>query len=186
MKHMTTLLVILFLFLSSACSSEKQEQEISTKKLSEETVAPLYDNFLAGEEGIKNTIRGYNQAVISLNMKLGKFPLIKKYASGSQIHRVISFAMEARTKEAVMRSKLSELYFKNISSTADAATVWTEEKWHYDYVDFTGKLVQPVKEMNYALKYGLTRFEKGWQVSSVDELLPPSVKDSDPPRALYD
>ena len=180
------IIVILVLAFAAGCSkvehAEMKEKEMADQK--RETLP--YDNTILSEEGVRNAIRGYARTVIDVNMQGKYLNRMTQYAVDREVYRVISFITERRKKEVVMRSRLSELRFKEISSTLEEATVVTEEKWHYDYVDFAGKMVEPVIEMNYNMKYKLVRLNDKWLVNTLEELTPPQANRISPPVSIND
>ena len=156
-------------------------------KAEQSAPVPLsYDNSLEGDEGITNAVRGYNKAVIDANMQARNMGKIAAYATTNASYRAISFIEEKRKKGVVMRSKLSRLYFEDITiSDEKNAVATTKEVWFFDYVDLEGKLEQSAKEMVYSLSYKLVKSKRGWIVDEISQLLPPVIKDINPPQSIY-
>lgn len=169
------------------CVSGCRKEDTPEKKATEEMkkAEPKYDNSIKETEGIKNAIRGYNQAVIHGNLKEAYLKFIKKYATEYEGSRVVIFVTEDRMKKRVMRSKLSELIFDNISSLNDKAVVDTREEWEFDYIDLdTGKLKEPAKVMSYKLRYTLIWEDNRWLVGKLEQLKEPEITVYSPPRAM--
>lgn len=196
MKRIWIIIFVLLLPIADGCGrkesaevKEKQEtvqiKQAETKQAETKQAEKGFDNSLEGEEGIRNAIRGYNKAVIEANMRQKNIDKVKRYASGDAIYRVRAFIEERRNNGVVMRSRLSRLVFDEISSDKKTASVKTSELWHYDYVDFEGKLKQPMTEMAYSLSYSLVRFEEWWIVEEIKEMRPPTVKQISPPGPLF-
>lgn len=165
---------------------EEVERQAAESGQPKPAAVKKYDNSIEGDDGVRNAIRGYNLSVIDANIQGRYSPKIRKYALKDQVYRATAFIEERRMNDAVMRSKLSELHFKNITTSFDVATVRTHEKWHYDYVDLDGNLIQPMTEMVYELEYKVLRFQNQWMVDEIKELTPPHVRQIAPARPLFD
>lgn len=182
---LTAILVIMGLIVAAASGCKKGEapEEKAAKEM--EDAEPKYDNSIPGEEGIKNAIRGYNQAVIHGNMKTDYLKFVRKYAVDYEASRVVVFVQEDRAKGRVMRSRLNKLIFDNFSTSGDMTFARTTEMWEYDYLDLnTGKLLEPLKGVEYRLKYTLARDKERWLVGRIEQLEQPLVTVYSPPRAL--
>lgn len=169
------MVVIGLIFFSSGCRKSESPEE--KEALEMRAAEPKYDNSLEGEEGIKNAVKGYNQAVITGNMASKYLKIVRKYAADRETSRVIVFAEEDRSKGRIMRSKLTELAFDKITTAGDTVDVRTSEKWEFDYIDWkTGKVKEPMREMSYKLKYTLVRMENKWMVGKLEQLETPTIK----------
>lgn len=162
----------LLIGLASGCRKDETPEEKAAREMA--AAEPKYDNTLPGEEGIKNAIRGYNQAVIHANMREEYGRFLRKYATDYEASRVILFVHEDRTKGLVMRSKLREVAFKNISATGKETVIYTEERWEFDYLDLkTGRPKVPSKGIKYKLRYTLVKEGERWKVGKLEETEPP-------------
>lgn len=183
---LTAILVIMGLIVGAASGCRKGEAPEEKAAKETKVAEPKYDNALEGEEGVKNAIRGYAKAVIDSNMKWGLIGNIRNYATEKEGARVNVFIEERRKENAVMRSRLDDLRFEEISIDADMAFAMTRERWFYDYVDLDGKLMQPMTEMTYYIRYTLVRPEGRWLVAKIEERKPPMVNRIEPPRPLFE
>jgi hypothetical protein len=182
---LTAILVIMGIILSAApaCRRAETPEEKAAREMRE--AEPKQDNTLEGVEGVKNAILGYNQAVIHGNMKTDYLRFVGKYASDYEASRVVAFVTEDRAKGRVMRSRLSELIFENITAAGDTMEARTSERWEYDYLDLeTGKPRDPLREISYKLEYTLVRQEGKWLVAKLEQLEKPLVTVYSPPRAF--
>ncbi len=188
MKRIAVLVIIaisgLVLVLTTGCRKGETPEEKAERETRE--AEPKYDNALKGEEGIKNAIKGYNQAVIHGNMKQEYLKFVRKYASDHEASRVTVFVEEDRSLGRVMRSRLIELAFDNITAVGDFTHVYTTERWEFDYLDLkTGKLKEPLKEMQYKLKYIMVKDDKDrWIVGRLEQTEKPMITTFSPPRSL--
>ncbi len=173
----------LILGLTIGCRKGETPEEKAEREMRE--AEPKYDNSLKGEEGIKNAIRGYNQAVIHGNMKQEYLKFVRKYASDHEASRVTVFVEEDRSLGRVMRSKLIELAFDKFTDVGDFTHVYTTERWEFDYLDIkTGKVKEPLKEMQYKLKYIMVKDKDKWIVGRLEQTEKPLVTTFSPPRSL--
>lgn len=168
---------------STGCKKGETPEEKEAREMKE--AEPKYDNSLEGEEGIKNAIKGYNQALITGNTASRYLKLVRKYATDYETSRVIVFVEEDRSKGRIMRSKLAELVFEKITTLEDKVEVITSERWEFDYIDHkTGEVVEPMREMSYKLKYILVRMENKWMVGKLEQLETPRIKVYSPAKRV--
>lgn len=183
-SSVTSVAILGLMLVFFGCKKAETPEERAAKET--KVAEPRYDNTLEGEEGMKNAIRGYTKVVIDANMKWGLIADIRNYATEVEGSRVNVFIEERRKENAVMRSRLDDLRFGEVSIDADTAFILTQERWLYDYVDLDGKLVQPLTEMTYHIRYTLVRPEGKWLVAKIEEERPPMVRRIEPPRALFE
>ena len=176
MKIITWAMVIFSLFiLFNGCSKEesttagKGERENKEIKL----IDPPYDTALSGKEGIENTIKGYNQAMINALLADPYFKILRKYATEKEVQRVFIDVEFDMNKGEAMRSWQKELVFENISSSENEGHADTSEVWDYEYVSLkTKEVVQPKATVRYKLRYALIKEDGKWVVSNIKEREP--------------
>lgn len=173
-----TLVICLILFISACGKKEKEEKG----KISE-IKGPAFDNSLSGEEGMKNAIRGYNQAIIDAHLSDLHVKFMAKYATDKEAQRVFVFINTDREKGWAMGMKLNKLTFDNISTSEKVNFVDTSENWDFQYLDIkTSKPIEPVKEMRYKLRYFLVREGEKWLVGKLKEREKTLIGEYTPPR----
>ena len=175
-------LLLSFLILTSACTSEDREAvntENETDRKAFKVVQPPYNTDLPGEEGIKNVINAYNYSVINAQLADPYFKVLRKYATNDETQRVFINAGFDTQQGIAMRSWIKKFIFENISVSEKSAFVDTSEIWNYDYIDIkTKEVAEPKKEMRYKLKYALVKEEGRWVVSEITENEPTVVVES--------
>lgn len=173
---------VLFLLMSASlmffgCGKKADERKVPEVK------APSYDNSLPGEEGMKNAIRGYNQAIIDAHLSDLHIKFMAKYATDKEAQRVFVFINTDREKGWAMAMKLNKLTFDNISTSEKVNLVDTSENWDFQYLDIkTSKPIEPVKEMRYRLRYFLVKDGGKWFVAKLKEREKTLIGEYTPPR----
>lgn len=168
------LIVGLVVFLTSCGKKEDKEPEVK---------GPSYDNTIPGKEGMKNTILGYNQAVMDAHLSDKHIKFIRKYAGEREAKRVFVFISTDREKGTAMAMKLNNITFGNISSSERMNFVDTSENWDFHNLDIkTSKPIEPVREMRYKLRYILGKENGKWVVAKLKEREKAVMGEYSPPR----
>jgi len=169
------LLIVVFALSDIACSKKEDKMP--------EVKGPAYDNSLPGEDGMKNTVKGYLQAVMDAHLSDLHMKFIRKYATEDETRRVFIFISTDREKGVVMAMRLNRLVFDNISSSDKEKMVDTTEHWDFHYLDIkTSKPVEPVREIRYKLRYILEKEEGKWLVVKLREREKQLIGEYSPPR----
>lgn len=169
-----TLLLVAFLLFSACSKKEDKTPEIK---------GPSYDNTLPGEEGMKNTILGYNQAVMDAHLSDKHIKFIRNYAGERETKRVFVFINTDREKGVAMAMKLNKIVFDNMSASERLNFVDTSENWDFHNLDIkTSKPIEPVKEMRYKLRYILGKENGKWVVAKLKERENAMMGEYNPPR----
>lgn len=169
-----TLLCVAFLLFSACSKKEDKTPEIK---------GPSYDNTLPGEEGMKNTILGYNQAVMDAHLSDKHIKFIRNYAGEKETKRVFVFINTDREKGVVMAMRLNNITFDNISSSERLNIVDTSEHWDFHNLDIkTSKPIEPVRELRYKLRYILGKENGKWVVAKLKEREKAVIGEYNPPR----
>ena len=180
-KGMSILMLVSLLFLLG-CQKKAEENKVEENK-DQEIKGPSHDNTLPGEEGMKNTILGYNQAVMDAHLSDKHIKFIRNYAGEKETKRVFVFINTDREKGVAMAMKLNKITFDNISSSEKLNTVDTSEHWDFHNLDIkTSKPIEPVREMRYKLRYILVKEDNKWIVAKLKEREKAVIGEYMPPR----
>lgn len=175
LKKCIILIITGSVLLLSACGKKEDKMP--------EIKGPTFDNSLPGEEGIKNAIRGYNQAVIDAYLSDAHVKFIHKYATEKEMKRMFVFINTDRERDLAMAMKLNKLVFDEVFASENGATVNTSENWDFHYINIkTGKPNEPVKEMRYKLQYTLEKENGKWVVAKLKEREKSMIGEYSPPR----
>lgn len=189
-KKVWILIIAIFLaLLASACSEKKEKVEIKgvpgkrqTQEMPE-IKPPTYDNSLPGEDGMKNAVRGYGQAIIDAHLSTRHIEFIRRYATSKETQRTYVFIKTDWEAGRAMAMRLNKLVFDNVSTSVNANFVDTSEHWDFQYLDIkTSKPLEPVKEMRYKLRYILIKEDNEWVVSKLEEREDTKIGEYYPPR----
>lgn len=180
-KGMSGFMLVSLLFLLG-CQKKAEENKVAENK-GQEIKGPSHDNTLPGEEGMKNTILGYNQAVMDAHLSDRHIKFIRKYAGEMETKRVFVFINTDREKGVAMAMKLNKIAFDNMSTSERLNFVDTSENWDFHNLDIkTNKPVEPVREMRYRLRYVLVRENDKWVVAKLKEREKTLIGEYNPPR----
>lgn len=162
----------------TACSNKEDVPEVK---------GPAYDNSLPGEEGVKNAILGYNQAVMDAHLSDMHIKFIRKYATEKETKRVFTFINVDRERNLAMATKLNKLAIENTFVSDNEANVETSENWDFHYLDIkTSKPTEPVREMRYKLRYTLEKENGKWVIARLTETEKAMIGEYNPPRWSLD
>lgn len=169
------LIIVGAALLLAACG--KKEEKVPEIK------GPAFDNTIPGDEGIKNAIRGYNQAIMDAYFSDTHIKFVRKYATEKEVKRMFIFINTDRERDLAMAMKLNKMVFDEIFASENGATVNTSENWDFHYINIkTGKPTEPVKEMRYKLRYTLEKEDGKWVVAKLTEREKAMIGEYTPPR----
>lgn len=185
-KGMSILMLASLLFLLG-CQKKAEENKVVENKVAEnkdqEIKGPSYDNSLPGKEGMKNTILGYNQAIMDAHLSDKHLKFVRIYASEKETKRVFVFINTDREKGVAMAMKLNKIAFDNMSASERMNFVDTSENWDFHNLDIkTSKPIEAVREMRYKLRYTLGKEDGKWVVAKLKEREKTLIGDYKPPR----
>lgn len=164
--------VICLIMFIPACGKKEEKKEIKGKEEKKEfkVVEPSYDTSIQGEEGIRNTIKAYNEVLANVHLSDPYFKVLRKYASDKEVKRMFVEDRYNTERGLAMRSWLQDLIFEKISVSEKSAVVDTNEVWDFDYIDIkTKEIREPKSRVRYKLRYLLEKEEGRWIVSSIKE-----------------
>lgn len=177
------LLLLIFAFTGLGFACGKKEEVARPEQKSLEVKGSDYNNSLPGEEGMKNAVRGYVQAVIDANLSDRHFQFLEKYATEKEAKRVFIFIKPDRERNLAMYMRVNKLSFDNISSSESTNFVDTSEHWDFQYLAIkTSKPTDPVRSIRYKLRYHLIRDGDRWMVSKLEEREKSKTGEYIPPR----
>lgn len=169
------LILAMGLLMMSGCGKKEEKTP--------EIKGPAFDNAIPGEEGMKNTILGYNQAIIDAHLSDRHIKFVRKYASEKETKRVFVFIEGDREKGIAMAMKMNKVIFDNMSSSEGLSFVDTSENWDFHYLDIkTGKPTEPVRELRYKLRYLLGKENGKWIIVKLKEKEKALIGEYSPPR----
>lgn len=170
---LTVLLAMPLFFTACKNEAKKAEKKATEEKKEFKVIEPTYDTKLPGEEGIKNTIRAYNEVLAKVHLADPYFPVLRKYATDKETQRLFVESNYNTEKGQAMRSWLQELVFESVSPSEKSWTADTYEVWDFDYIDIkTKEVVEPKSRVRYKLRYQLEKEGDKWVVSSIKERQP--------------
>lgn len=175
--------LLVFVSLALFACGKKADEKKANEKKAIEVKSPTFDNSLQDEEGMKNAIRGYCQAIIDAHLSDMHVKFLKKYATQTEAQRAFVYINVDREKGLAMAMKLNKLTFDNISTSEKVNIVDTSENWDFHYLDIkTSKPIEPVKEMRYSLRYFLKKEDGNWVVAKLKEREKTMIGEYNPPR----
>ncbi len=123
------------------------------------------------EELLKKVVTRYNYALIEA-YKSQFYDRLKEVTGRDEFRRIRIIITSYLQASEVMEAELHTLEFGKIKIEEKKATVDTTERWSYRWIDYrTGREVEPLKEINYNMRYHLVRDEdRGWIVERVEDL----------------
>lgn len=176
-KILPLLFLVFLLFFACNKKEDKKENKMPEVK------GPSYDNTIPDKEGMKNTILGYDQAIMDAHLSDRHIKFVRNYATEKETKRVFVFINTDREKGVAMAMKLNKIVFDNISASERLNFVDTSENWDFHNLDIkTSKPVEPVREMRYKLRYVLEKENGKWVVAKLKEREKTLIGEYNPPR----
>ncbi len=119
------------------------------------------------EDGIKETVVRYNQALIE-SARTGKTATLEPLATKKIVTKTYAWIHSWQDSNLYMRAKLNKLKFEEIRVDNNASMVRTYEEWSYDYYDAENKKdAMPTTQVVYQMKYTLYPHQKRWIINDV-------------------
>ncbi|UCH44813.1 MAG: hypothetical protein JSV11_11020 [Nitrospiraceae bacterium] len=116
---------------------------------------------------VKNLIKAYNSLITKAHFELNAGP-VYTMTSEWQWKKIDSYIASNLKKGRTIKGDLIELEFKEVTIDKDLATVITQERWLWGYVDPASK--EPVSEFFdelYGITYHLIKIENRWVIDDI-------------------
>jgi len=116
---------------------------------------------------VKNLVITYNNLITKAHFEM-QAGLMRKLTSDWQLKKIDSYiALNLKNKRNI-QGELKDLKFREIKVENDLATVITEERWLWSYVDpYTKKLISEVFDEMYGNTYHLRKSNGHWVVDDL-------------------
>ncbi len=128
----------------------------------------------AEEEKIKEVIKIYNHTVIqaSKSRSLPDIVTFKNMMSDIAVGRIAEklyiWVMSWHESNLFMDAKLIDIKYVDISIKDKTATVFTDERWTYKYIDAAqGTVAHPETEIRYRMRYDLIKDKDKWLIKKI-------------------
>jgi hypothetical protein len=116
---------------------------------------------------VKNLVITYNSLITKAHIEM-QAGLMRKLASDWQLKKIDSYIALNLKNKRLIKGELKDLKFREIKVENDLATVITEERWLWSYVDpYTKKLISEVFDEMYGNTYHLKKSKGHWVVDDL-------------------
>lgn len=116
---------------------------------------------------VKRAVAMYNNALIEA-YRSQSFEGLRRVSVGREVDRVSAWVGAYLQSGMVMEARLLSLRFDGVEVKGERATVRTSEEWSYRWLDYrTGRVVEPLKRIDYRMRYRLVRRDGRWLVERV-------------------
>ena len=122
------------------------------------------------DRDIKKVIISYNQGVIKAS-KTSKTDHMKDFAKDDIVKKFHLWIKSWHDNNLFMDAKIVDIDFKDLDIKDDRASVVTDEKWVYRYIDIkVRKEVHKETNISYNIKYTLSQSNDKWIIEKIDVL----------------
>lgn len=125
---------------------------------------------VAGENGVKETVLRYNQALAAAS-RSGDVAILEPLATEKIVTKTFSWIHSWQDSNLYMKAELKKLDFSYVQIDRNTSTAGTREEWNYTYYDAqTKKNAMPKTQAVYEMKYTLFSHQGKWIISDVKVL----------------
>lgn len=125
---------------------------------------------IAGENGVKETVVRYNQALAAAS-RSGDVAILEPLATEKIVNKTFSWIHSWQDSNLYMKAELTKLVFSNVQIDSNTSTARTREEWVYTYYDAQKKKnAMPKTQAVYDMKYTLFSHQGKWIISDTKVL----------------
>ncbi len=121
-----------------------------------------------GEKVFQSLVVGYNHSVIKAAQK-NKFEHLKEYLTKEIYYKTLVWIESYQDNNLFMDALLLNIKFKDLKIEKYTATLETDEKWKFRYINVkTKEVVKEPKGVEYKLKYYFVLLKNGkWKINHI-------------------
>lgn len=122
---------------------------------------------IAGENGVKEVVARYNQALAAAS-RSGDIAILEPLATKKIVDKTFLWIHSWQDSNLYMKAELTKLDFNYVQIDGNTSTTRTREEWIYTYYDAkTKKNAMPKTQAVYDMKYTLFSHQGKWVISNI-------------------
>ncbi len=121
-------------------------------------------------KNIKSTIKSYNNGIIYASRD-DNSDRLRSFANKKIVTKFHLWLKSWHDNNLFMDAKIKDINFTKVDLSNHKAVAITNEQWSYRYINIqTKKEVQPKTDINYTVRYNLSKEETKWIIQKIDVL----------------